>query len=123
MAAYRPDERRDWETNVSGKFLGALDYGEERAVAFAVPMAHGKTQQIKKILRRKERTLILTHMCTLAADIHAEAHTDAGSELKHYALDFKTQEAKTLMRDANQLICCKSAQYDDNNGSVKTRLE
>ncbi len=46
-------------------------------------MAHGKTNQAKKILRRKERILILTHRCTLAADIHAEAHTDTGTELKH----------------------------------------
>jgi hypothetical protein len=53
------------------KFLGPIDFGTERAAVFHVPMGKGKTTQIRAILERKERSLILTHRQTLASDIYA----------------------------------------------------
>jgi hypothetical protein len=47
------------------KFLGTDDFDTERAVLFHVPMGKGKTTQIRGILERGERPLILTHRTTL----------------------------------------------------------
>ncbi len=50
-------------------FLGPIDFGTECAAVFHVPMGKGKTRQIKTIMQRKERSLILTHRQTLADNI------------------------------------------------------
>ena len=42
------------------KFLGINDFGTERAAMFHVPMAKGNTTQIRRILERKNRSLIFT---------------------------------------------------------------
>jgi hypothetical protein len=53
------------------KFLGVADFGTERDALLHIHMGKGKTTQILGILERGERSLILTHRQTLAADIHA----------------------------------------------------
>jgi hypothetical protein len=85
------------------KFLGTDDFGTERAVLFHVPMGKGKTTQIRGILERGERSLILTHRTTLTGDIHA--HCRGTTDLKHYSHDFKGRDNKHKMAGANQLIC------------------
>ena len=69
------------------KFLGIDDFGTECADLFHVPMGKGKTTQIRGILERGERSLILTHRTTLTDDIYANCRSTTG--LKHYTHDFK----------------------------------
>ena len=66
-------------------------------------MGKGKTTQIRGILERGERSLILAHRQTLAADIHANCKDT--TQLKHYVIDFPNTEAKIYMGATNQLIC------------------
>jgi hypothetical protein len=66
-------------------------------------MDKGKTTQIRGILERGKRLLILTHQHTLAADIHANCK--GTTKLMHYVTDFPNKEAKMYMGAANQLIC------------------
>ena len=56
-------------TREGPEFLGIDDFGTERAVFFHVPMGKGKTTQIRGILERGERSLILTYRTTLTDDI------------------------------------------------------
>jgi hypothetical protein len=81
-------------------FIGTDDFGTDRAVLFHVPMGKGKTTQIRGILKRRERSLILTHMTTLTGDIHAKCWKK--TDLKHYAIDFPSRETNALMGGANQ---------------------
>jgi hypothetical protein len=83
--------------------LGIDNFGTERAVLFHVPMGKGKTTQIRGILERRERSLILTSRTILTDDIYA--HCRDTTDLKHYSHDFKCREHKHKMAGANQLIC------------------
>jgi hypothetical protein len=83
------------------KFLGIDDFGTIRAALSHVPI--GTATQIRGILERGERSLILTHRTTLTDGFYANCkHT---TQLKHYAHDFQTRETKALIGKANKLIC------------------
>ena len=85
------------------KYLGLRDFGEERGALFDVPMGKGKTTQIRKVLERKERSLIITHRQDLAGNIYANCKDETG--LQHYNNHFKSREAKLFMGSTNQLVC------------------
>ena len=85
------------------RFLQIDNSAIECAVLFHVLMGKGKTTQIRGILERHERSLILTHKTTLTGDIYANSR--ATMDLKHYAIDFPSRETKALMGGANKLIC------------------
>jgi hypothetical protein len=86
-------------------FLGTEDFGTERAAVFHVSMGKGKTTQMGGILARGERSLIITHRQTLAADIHANVHKrHPRATLKHCKKDFPSQNSKLMMSAANQLV-------------------
>jgi len=55
-------------------FFGLRDFATERAALFDVEMGGEKTRMIQCALLRGQRSLILTHRQTLAADIHSEVH-------------------------------------------------
>ena len=99
----QPTLQQAFAGDIAPKFLGLKDFGTERAVLFHVGMGRGKTTQIRRVLERGERSLILAHRQTLSGDIYANCK--AKTQLKHYSIDFKTQDAKQLMGAANQLIC------------------
>ena len=85
------------------KFLGVSDFGTERAALLHIPMGKGKTTQIRGILQRGGRCLIVTHRQTLAADIYANCKESA-KQLQHYIIDFPDKQAKMYMGVTNQLI-------------------
>ena len=66
-------------------------------------MGGGKTHKIKNFLKRRERSLILTHRQTLAANIYhnvldpLKSQWYLVSDLKHYSIDFTTQKSKATM--------------------------
>ena len=100
------------------KFLGHRDFGTERVALFDVKMGGGKTRMIQGALLRGYRSLILTHIQTLAAYRYHEVHKPqfwdemddtldryTKPQLKHYNNNFATRESKATMGAANQLIC------------------
>jgi hypothetical protein len=100
------DGHANLEEVINGpRFLGFINFGTERAALLHIPMVKGKTTQIRGILERKERSLILTHRQTLADDIYANVKRYGTTELKHYAKDFGPTEEKSFTGGTNQLIC------------------
>jgi len=93
------------------EFLGERDYGPERSSLFHVKMGGGKIHQIRNVLKQCERSLILTHRQTLAADIYhivldpLKPQWYLVRDLKRSSIDFPTQETKATMGAANRLIC------------------
>jgi len=98
------DGQATLEEGINGPlFFGPIDFGTERAAVFQVPMGIGKTRQIKAMLERKERSLIVMNRQALADDIYASCKDT--TKLAHYAIDYPMKELKHYMTGANQHVC------------------